>query len=168
MRNRLLLAFLAVSFSVALIGCNATSAAQKFSNIFAGILSVAQADEPALPASDAGIVNHWVTLGQTLDAQLNSCITITKGNKAKIAGCITAFGSGLTNTAELAQLRILTPATQSKIQVIATAVVLAVNAALAQFGGAARSMPAVSTKPATSAELHELSARLEAEGYQLQ
>lgn len=152
--------FLALSFPIFLAGCNSTQTAQKFSTVFAGILSVAQADEPALPAVDAAIVNHWVTLGQTLDAQLNTCITTTGGKKAKIAGCITGFGSGLTNQAELAQLRILTPGTQTKIQVIATAVVLAVNAALAQFGGAPQATPVVSPAPATSAQLHQLSARL--------
>lgn len=166
--RKLFSAFLAVSFSLVLVGCSATQSAQKFSQVFAGILNVAQADEPALPPADALIVNHWVTLGQTLNAQLNTCINTTGGNKTKIAACITAFGSGLTNPAELAQLRILNPGTQTKIQVIATAVILAVNAALTQFGGAAQPVPTVAPAPATAAELHYLSAQLEAEGYQLQ
>jgi hypothetical protein len=162
-------AFLAVSFlGLSVMGCSATQSAQKFSQVFAGILNVAQADEPALSPADAAIVNHWVTLGQTLDGQLNTCIGTTGGNKAKIAGCITSFGSGLTNSAELAQLRILSPSAQTKIQIVATAVTLAVNAALTQFGGTSQPAPAIAPTLATAAELHMLSAQLVAEGYQLQ
>lgn len=148
-----------------MVGCNAQQAAQTTSNVINGILNIAQAEEAALSPTDSAIMTPWVNLGFTLDSQLNTCINAAGGTKAKLASCITGFTSGLLSPAELAQLRILSPAVQTKVQIVATAVIIAVNGALTQFGAAAQPNPTVAAVPATHAELHELSARLEAEGY---
>jgi hypothetical protein len=55
-------------------GCNATTTAQDFANVIAGILNIAKAEIPALPPTDAAIITQWTTLGTTLDAQLQTCI----------------------------------------------------------------------------------------------
>lgn len=149
-------------------GCNSQQAAQNFSNVIVGILNVAQAEEPVLSAKDAAIITPWIALGQTLDAQLNACISGAgaSGKKAAFVGCFNNFASGLLNPTELAQLKVLDSGSQSKVQLWATAVIIGVNAALTNFGGTAQPMPTIAAPP-TTAQLDGLRYELVREGYAL-
>lgn len=160
-----LLALVLIPF---LIGCSAQQTAVNFSNVLVGILNIAQAEETALPPQDSAIITPWVALGFTLDNQLNTCINAVPAaaKKAAFASCFTAFASGLLNPTELAQLRILTASSQSKVELWATAAIIGVNAALAAFGGVAQPMPVISTPPAV-AQLNNLRLELRSEGYGL-
>ncbi|HTW24050.1 MAG TPA: hypothetical protein VMD78_10650 [Candidatus Baltobacteraceae bacterium] len=137
-------------------GCNATTTAQDFANVITGILNIAKAEIPALPPADGAIVAQWTTLGATLDGQLQSCIaaaTSAGGRKTAFLACFNTFAQGLMSTSELAQLRVLSSGSQSKVQLWVTAVSLGINAALSAFGGAAQPAPSVSAQQPTKAEL---------------
>ena len=146
------------------VGCNATTAAQDFANVITGILNIAKAEIPALPPADGAIVTEWTTLGTTLDGQLQSCITAATtagGKKPAFLACFNTFAGGIASPAELAQLRVLSPGSQSKVQLWVTAIILGVNAALTSFGGAPAATPTVAGVQPTHAELAQLARRLD-------
>lgn len=147
------------------VGCNATTAAQDFANVITGILNIAKAEIPALPPADGAIVAQWTTLGTTLDGQLQTCIasaTAAGGKKAAFLGCFNTFAAGIASPAELAQLHVLSAASQSKVQLWVTAIVLGVNAALTSFGGTAAATPQIAAEPASHQDLLALARRVEA------
>ena len=143
---------LAVSFGT--ISCNALATAQNFSNVLGGIIAVAQADIPALPPADGAILTTWTNLGVSLDGQLNTCIGAlgNSGKTAQFLGCFNAFASGLLNPTELAQLRIVSAGSQSKVQLYVTAAVLGLNAALVFYKGVSQTPPVVGSGSTPSAE----------------
>jgi hypothetical protein len=147
---------------VAVAGCNATADAQHFESVLNGIIQIAQAEVPALPPADGAILKQWTDLGVTLDAQLRGCIAGNTGGKtATFLACFNSFAAGIASPAELAQLRILSPASQSKVQLYVTAAILGVNAALVAFKGTAAPVPQVGSAPAPSnAELRGLAKQL--------
>ena len=151
-----------VSFMLLLLmalGCNATKTAQDFANVIAGILNIAKAEIPALPPADAAIVAQWTTLGTTLDAQLQTCITnatAAGGKKAAFLACFSTFAAGIASPAELAELRVLSAGSQSKVQLWVTAIILGVNAALTSFGGTPAATPQVAVLPASHEDLAQL------------
>jgi len=145
------------------VGCNATTAAQDFANVITGILNIAKAEIPALPPADGAIVAEWTTLGTTLDGQLQSCITAATtagGKKPAFLACFNTFAAGIASPAELAQLRVLSAGSQSKVQLWVTAIILGVNAALTSFGGVPAATPTVAGVQLTHAELAQLARRL--------
>ncbi len=150
------------SFMILLLmtaGCNATTTAQNFANVIAGILNIAKAEIPALPPADAATVTQWTTLGTTLDAQLQTCITSATaagGKKAGFLACFNTFAAGIATPAELAQLRVLSAGSQSKVQLWVTAIILGVNAALTSFGGTPTATPQVAVVPASHEDLAQL------------
>ena len=129
-----ILAVCVLSIMLTLSGCSAQQTAQNISNVVGGILSIAQQEEQALPSADVAVMTPWVTLGISLNAQTNTCIAAAGNTKAKLATCLTTFVGGLLSPQELAQLRILSPATQKKVQLYATAALIAINGALTQWG----------------------------------
>ena len=137
------------------VGCNAQSDATKTANVLQGLLNIAQAEEPVLPPADATILTSWVGLGNTLEGELNTCIAATTA-KGALLNCFNAFAGGLLSPAELAQLRILSPTTQAKVQLYATAVIIALNVAVTSLGGAAQPMPVIAPAPASSQEINRL------------
>lgn len=123
-----LLGAIVLSSMFLLPGCNATSDANTIENIVSTTLAIAQAEEPVLPPADSAILTPWVNLGITLNGQLKTCIAAnTSGKKAQFATCFNTFASGLLSTQELASLRVLSPASQNKVQLYVTAIVTAVN-----------------------------------------
>lgn len=158
----------AASFTVLVVvvaGCNAAATAQDSANVLAGIINIAKAEAPALPAADAAVVTQWATLGATLDLQLDSCITGAQAagsKKSAFLTCFNTFAQGLLSTSELAQLKVLSAGSQSKVQLWVTAISLGINAALTAFGGTAQATPAVSTsaEQPTKAELAHLARRV--------
>jgi hypothetical protein len=158
---------LALSSTLLMSGCSAQSTAQSVSNIIVGILNIVQAEIPQLPPSDQAAVQSFITLGFNLDSQANICIASAGNTKAKLATCLTTFASGLLSPTELTQLRILGPAAQKNVQLGATAAIIAINGILTQWGQPVVPNPAIASIQPTPAELHSLSARLQAEGYQV-
>jgi hypothetical protein len=145
------------------LGCNATTTAQDFANVIAGILNIAKAEIPALPQADAAIITQWTTVGTTLDAQLQTCITnatAAGGKKATFLECFNTFAAGIASPSELAQLRVLSAGSQSKVQLWVTAIILGVNAALTSFGGTSKAVPQVALQPASRPELFALARRV--------
>jgi hypothetical protein len=168
-----LLRFLAVPVLLALscVGCSqsAYTTATKFQVVIAGILNIVQADVPALPAADQPIASQWLATGQTLDTQLASCITAggTNGNVATFGACFNVFAAGLTSPAELAQLRILSPASQAKVELWATAAILAVNGALTIYQLATHPQPQIAADPPSHHDLVALAHRVGVPAYGL-
>lgn len=50
-------------------GCNPSTVAQDASNVIGAVLTIAQAETPAIPAQDQAVYNSFLTLGQTLQVQ---------------------------------------------------------------------------------------------------
>jgi len=138
------------------VGCNVATTAQDFANVITGILNIAKAEIPALPPGDGAIVAQWTTLGTTLDGQLQSCITdatTAGGKKTAFLACFNTFAAGIASPAELAQLRVLSAGSLSKVQLWVTAIVLGVNAALTSFGGTAAATPQIAAEPTSHQDL---------------
>lgn len=134
-------------------GCNSLSDATRAQNAITAVLQIAKAELPAIPMQDQAAYTNWVNLGISLDTQLGTCITGVSGlmgKGAQFAACFTAFATGFLSTAELAQLRLLNPVTQGKVQLYATAAITAVNLAIALWDGTAQPAPVVTTPPASS------------------
>jgi hypothetical protein len=126
-------------------GCN-QQGAQKAESVITLVLNVAQADSDLVPSADLSIYNSFVSLGQTLNSQLNTCIN---GTKPSFSSCFNAFASGLTSPTELARLRLMSAKTQSKVQLIVAAIITAVNIVTTFV------TPTLTSTPTTSSELHE-------------
>jgi len=154
-----LLAVPLLALSMIFAGCTAQSGAQEASDVIQAILTVATAEEASVPAQDAVVYKEFVTLGNTLESQLQSCNTaaVSSGSKkATFLACFNAFATGLTNSQELSEVRLVSSPTQHKIQVYVTAIVAGVNVGIAAFSGIKVSPPAVSSQAATKAELQTL------------
>lgn len=155
--------------SMCLSGCNAYGTASNTASVIGQIIALAQADLPALvtagviSSSDQTTIQGFLTLGSTLQTQLTSCVNgahLAGNKKSAFAACFTAFSSGLLSSTELAQLRILSPSAQAKVQLWVTAIVLAVNAVLALTGSTSVAQPAIASTPATSTDLRAFGNRL--------
>jgi len=154
--------FLAISCSVLMLlpmGCSTTALgkAQTASNVIAAIFTIAQDEVGAIPVQDQAIYSGFVTLGLTLNSQLNTCIGAagSQTGKAAFLACFNTFVQGLNSPTELAQLRLLSGKTQGTVQKYLVAVITGVNVAFSFFGGTPATAPTVGTAP-TAAELHEL------------
>jgi hypothetical protein len=163
LRRRLAAAASFILVTAIFSGCNATTTAQDFANVITGILNIARAEIPALPPADGAIVAQWTTLGTTLEGQLQTCITSATaagGKKAAFLVCFNTFAAGIASPTELAQLRVLSAGSQSKVQLWVTAIVLGVNAALTSFGGTPAATPQVAAEPPSHQELATLAQRV--------
>lgn len=170
--------FLAVAIvipSISMSGCSASTAATKAQAVIGGILQVAQAEiqpgSTAIPAKDLPAVTAWVNLGVTLNAQLGSCnsaATAAGNKKAAFLACFNTFVNGLLSPSELTQLRVISPSSQSKVILWATAAALGVNVAIAAFGGTEVAtpvtVPATTTAAPSTADLEHLRRQVEALG----
>jgi hypothetical protein len=137
-------------------GCNATQDAQRAEAVIASIVGIAQAEESALPAADAAILTPWATLGATLDGQLKSCIASAGSSgskKSAFLACFNTFSQGLLSSSELAQLRVVSPASQAKVQLIVTAISTGLNVAIAAMGGTPTPPPQVADRQPTRGQL---------------
>lgn len=150
----------AVACGLALAGCSAQQKALDVYNVLEGIVAVAQAEAPNIPVADQATYNSLVALAGTLDDQLHVCITASGTKSAKLLACFNAYAAGLASPTELAQLRILSPATQHKVQLYVTSIVAGVNVAVRFYGGSQVAVPAVAPAPATKAEMRELAQRV--------
>lgn len=151
------------------VGCSAQQDAQYFSNVIQGILQIGQAEIQQFPVGDQPIVQGFVSGGLSLQGQLNTCIAASGSTKTKLAICFGTFAAGFASPAELNSLRVTNANTQHNVIVFATGTVIAINQLLTKWGQPTIALPAITpAAPATSAELHMLSARLEAAGYQIE
>jgi hypothetical protein len=143
-------------------GCNALTTAQNFENVITGILNIAKAEIPSLPPADGAILAQWSGLLTTLNGQLQTCITSagSSAKKATFLACFNAFAVGATNPTELAQLRLLSPGSQQKVELWLTAAILGVNAALEAFGGAQQIPPVITSQIPSKGDLNALARQL--------
>lgn len=151
MRRMLLL----ISAALVLSGCNAQQKAQDVYNVIEAVVAVAQAEAPNVPAQDQAAYNGFVTLLGTLSDQLEVCITSGGNKSSKLLACYNSFGAGLASPTELAQLRVLNPVTQKKVQLYVTSIVAGVNVAVRFYGGSQVSTPSVAPAP-SKAEMQQL------------
>lgn len=146
---------LVIAAAMALSGCNAQQKAQDVYNVIEAVVAVAQAEAPNVPAQDQVAYNGFVALAGTLSDQLEVCIN-AGGNKAsKLLACYNSFGAGLASPTELAQLRVLSPASQKKVQLYVTSIVAGVNVAVRFYGGSAVATPSLAPAP-SKAEMEQL------------
>jgi len=153
-------------------GCtNTAQVAISVQSAIGSIFDVAIADVPSLQqagafsAADATAISGFLQAGKTLDGQLGTCITdATNAGSKKVAflSCFNTFANGLMSPAELAQLRILSPGAQQRVQLWVTAATLALNTAISAAGGTPTPVPVTigtSAAPSTE-ELREFAQRL--------
>jgi hypothetical protein len=156
------LAALVMVCVVACAGCNASQAAQRAQSVIAAVLNIAQAEEAALPPSDAAVLTPWVSAGETLNGQLSSCIagaTAAGSKKSAFLACFNTFAQGLFSPTELSQLRLLSPGTQKKVQLWVTAISVGLNVAIPAFGGTEVTPPTLGGAP-SAAELRGFARRI--------
>lgn len=152
--------------ALVLSGCNAAQVAQDAYKAVEAIVAVAQVEAAAVPAQDRAAYNSFVSLAGTLSDQLNTCINTSGTKSAKLLVCFNAYAAGLNSPTELAQLRVLSPASQKKAQLYIVAIVAGVNVALREFGGASAQVTAPVITPAVlpaTAELDQLRNEIAAE-----
>ena len=148
------LAGILVAFTtLSTVGCNGADTATRAQNAVTAALNIAAAEVSVVPAADQAAYKSFVALGQSLNAQLGTCIAGVSGitgKAGKFLSCFNTFANGLLAPAELAQLRLLNPSTQAKVQLYVTAIVVGVNIAVAAFGGSVVATPSVGPAPASS------------------
>lgn len=141
---------------IGLSSCNGQANAQKAQQIIYAVFRTAQLEESAVPTADQAAYTNFVNLGLGLNSQLSTCISNVSGltgKAAKFAACFNTFASGLLAPGELAQLRLLSPATQAKVQLYVTAAVAGINV-IVSFA-----QPQIASQPARSAQLRALGHR---------
>lgn len=141
-----------------MLGCNPVTVATDASNALGAILALAQAETPQIPAGDQAAYSSFIALGMSLQSQLNTCIGATGGKAAEVLACFNSFAQGLASPSEMAQLRIVSAGTQSRVQLYLTGVIIAANVAIKYFGGTAKTAPVISTMQPSGAELRNLAA----------
>src|SRR5579864_4021966 len=131
---RLLVLLPVLMLSFCLSACNGYDTAVKASNVIAAILQVAQAEVSVVPAADQVAYANFVTLGITLQTQLQTCIESADSGMSKSGkylACFNGFATGLSSPAELTQLHLLSPDVQKKVQLYLAAITVGVNTAVA-------------------------------------
>ena len=158
---------------VALVGCKEQPKIVVALGVVGNVFTLAQDDLPSLQvagvltAADVKAFGNWLTAGQTLLAQGQTCVNGlgASGSASALAACVNAFATGLLSPAEQANLRIISPGAQKKVTLYVTAIVLATNFA-AQIVNAVQSQtpPVGSTAAAENQpsreDIHELAVRL--------
>ena len=128
-------------------GCNVQQTAIRAQGVIQAVLNVAKVECPAFPVKDQAACNSFVDLGITLDGQLANCISSASGimsTSGKFKACFNIFAQGLFSPAELAQLRIMSAGSQSRVQLYVTSIVAGVNIVLAFL------TPTITALPPTS------------------
>lgn len=151
--KKLIPALMVLAACLMISGCNGLQTAQRAQSAIQVALNIAAVEENVVPVQDQAIYKNFVTLGNTLNGQLLTCIGNVgglMGKGAKFASCFNTFAQGILSPTELAQLRLLSPTTQAKIQLYVTAVVAGVNIAIAAFGGTPATTPVIGTAPSNA------------------
>lgn len=163
--KRLSVIAVAILVAFSMVSCTPLEKAQGFANVLSATLAVAQVEAPSVPLADQPIYNAFVTLGQSLESQLQSCIVSANSGlskSGKFLACFNGFATGLASPAELAQLRLLSDKSRGKVQLYLVGLVAGVNVAVREFGGNKLTAPAVAPAP-SAAEFHELEIRVRSE-----
>lgn len=149
------------------VGCNAATVSQKAEAAINIAVSVAKAEQPFIPAADQQGYTGFVALLAGLNGQLDTCnanVSGMTGKGAKFLACFNAFAAGLGSPQELAELRLMSPQTQAKVQIYVAAIVAGVNIAVPALGGKQVAAPVVSASAVnianTSPELTRLEVRM--------
>lgn len=144
-------------------GCNGLQEAQRVENVLSGLITLAQSETVTIPKQDQPAYDNYVALATTLDSQLKGCIVQVSGvasTNKKFLACFNSFAVGLTDPKELALLRVLSPKTQSRIQLYVNALIIGANVAFNYFGGSSATPPTITTTQPTNAELRDLAKRV--------
>lgn len=149
------LSFCLICTTIPLGGCNAVADGQRAQAVIGAVIAVAQAETPLLPAQDqAAYTSAWAGV-QVLDTALGTCLTNITGvmpKGAKVAACFSAFATSFSNPSVLAQFRIISPATQKKVQLYIAGISAAIQIIVAF------TTPTVAPPP-SSQEMHNLGIR---------
>lgn len=150
---------------VGLAGCSAYQTAQGAHTIVGNAITLAQDELPGLTAAgifsaqESSVASGWLTGAVGLNNQFESCITNANQTTLKTAGkfvaCLNIFAAGLNDPKELAQLKVLNPKAQAKVQIWTSFIAGAINVAITDLGGMTNATPQISATPATSAELKD-------------
>jgi hypothetical protein len=142
--------------ALCLSGCSAQSVATRSEDVITAVINVAAAEVAVVPVQDQAAYSGFVNAAKTLDNQLAVCVggLGSMSKPAPFAACFNAFAQGLLSPAELSQLRILSPATQAKVQLYVTGILAGVNVVLALVNSSVPP-PAIGA-PASAAELQQL------------
>lgn len=148
MTKKILSVILSAVLLLPLGGCSATTTAQKTEAAIGAVLAVAQVEEANIPAADRVVYTAFVNLAVGLNSQLETCISdvssMSLSKNQKFLACFNTFAAGLASPSELAELRILSPASQSTVETYLLAIVAGINALEAALGGQPLPNPSVS------------------------
>ncbi len=147
-------------------GCKQQPAVVSALNIVQQVISLAQADLPALQiagtlsAGDETAVQGWLSAASTIVGQGQTCVNGlgTGGTTAALANCVNTIGTGLLSPAEMAQLRIISPKAQHSVAIYVTAVVLGVNAVATIVSATQTATPPVGSATSENVSPSELRA----------
>jgi hypothetical protein len=148
-------------------GCSNYKTAETAYHVMESLLAIATAEIPQLQASgiysdsDTALANRYLTAVGNLNDQYEACLSnaqnTTLNKKSKFLDCLSVFTAGLTDPAELAALRVMSPKAQQKFSLYVVAFQVGLNAAIQALGGQVSPPVQVSSTTApTKAELDEL------------
>lgn len=129
--------FIAVAvLAFGLGGCKQQPAVLSALNVVQQVISLAQADLPALQVAgtlsqaDVTAFGNWLAAANMIVSQGQTCVmgVGAGGATSALANCVNIIGTGLLSPTEQAQLRIISPKAQRNVTIYVTAVVLGVNA----------------------------------------
>lgn len=167
--KKLSLVLIAALVAFSMTSCNAYSKAESAYKVVSVVISLAQADLPALQATglfspaEGTAVSGYLASVSILNDQYGTCVANAQNtklaNSGKFLACANIFSAGLLDPKQLAGLRILNPKAQHQVQLWVSAVQIGLNTAVVALGGAAEPAPAVGPAP-TTAELHSFEQRV--------
>lgn len=153
---------IALFAAIGVTGCDKTASVQAALTVAGQVVTLAQADLPALvaagtlTAADATAAGNWLSGASTFISQGNACVGSSGGTLAKIQACVNTIGTGLLSPAEMADLRIISPKAEQKVALYVTAVILAVNGAATIVNAVQTTAPAVGNTPIVAPSAQEL------------
>ena len=147
-------------------GCKQQPAVVSALNVVQQVISLAEADLPALQAAgtlsaaDVTAATNWLGVANTLVTQGQACVAGlgASGKAAALASCVNTIGTGLLSPAEIAQLRIISPKAQHSVAIYVTAVVLGVNAVATIVSATQTATPPVGSATSENVSPSELRA----------
>jgi len=150
--------------------CNAYQTAETAYHVIDAIAGVVEADLPSLQAAgpfspqEGQVISGYLSLVKRLNDQYGSCVANVQSamlsTKGKYLACANVFSAGLLDPNELAQLRVISPRAQQKVQLWVTAFQIGLNTTITALGGKTEPPPVVSSVPVAQSDLDELRVRV--------
>src|SRR6266404_2639504 len=115
-----------LALSLSMTACNAYQTAETAYHVIEAIAGVVEADLPSLQAAglfspqEGQVISGYLSLVKRLNDQYGSCVANVQSamlsTKGKYLACANVFSAGLLDPNELAQLRVISPRAQQKVQ----------------------------------------------------